>query len=71
MMIDISIFYLSPPLKRPEYLRVKLSDVPREIIKQYNLHAIAKNKVFDVIKVTNAMCSLPQAGILANELLEK
>ena len=29
---DLSNFYLMTPLKRPEYCRVKLTDIPDEII---------------------------------------
>ena len=36
MTMDISNFYLMTPLKRPEYIRVKLADMPDEIIKEYN-----------------------------------
>ncbi len=32
MMIDISNFYLMTPLKQPEYIHIKLSDIPEEII---------------------------------------
>jgi hypothetical protein len=32
MTIDISNSYLMTPLPRPEYLRLKLSDIPEEII---------------------------------------
>ena len=31
-MADLSNFYLMTPLKRPEYGRVKLTDIPDEII---------------------------------------
>lgn len=71
MTMDISNFYLITPLKWPEYLRVELSDIPREIIKQYNLHAISNNKGFVFIEVTKGMYGLLQAGLLANQLLEK
>ncbi|KAL7474369.1 hypothetical protein ACHAW6_000343 [Cyclotella cf. meneghiniana] len=37
MTIDIPNFYLMTPLMRPEYLRVKLTDIPAEIIKEYKL----------------------------------
>jgi len=37
MTMDISNFYLMTPLKRKEYLRMKLSDIPEDVIKQYNL----------------------------------
>ncbi len=29
------------PLKRPEYAKIKLSDIPEEVIKEYNLHQLA------------------------------
>ncbi len=38
MMMDISNFYLNSPLVRPEYIRIKTSDIPEEIINEYNLH---------------------------------
>ena len=38
---DIEIFYLNTPLKRPEYAKVKLSDIPEEVIREYNLQDIA------------------------------
>ena len=37
MTLDISNFYLMTPLKRPEYIRMKLSDIPLEIIEEYKL----------------------------------
>ena len=37
MMVDISNFYLMTPLTRPKYSCIKLSDIPDEIIKEYNL----------------------------------
>jgi len=30
--MDIANFYLMTPLKRPEYVKIKLSDIPEEII---------------------------------------
>ena len=32
MTMDISNFYLNLPLPRPEYIRIKISDIPEEII---------------------------------------
>jgi hypothetical protein len=34
---DISNFYLMTPLKQPEYAKIRLSDIPEEIIDKYNL----------------------------------
>jgi hypothetical protein len=71
MTMDISNFYLMTPLLRPEYIRIRLTDLPDEIIKEYNLQEKATAKGFIYIKVTKGMYGLPQAGLLANELLEK
>ena len=38
MTMDISHFYLTTPLKRPEYIRINIRDIPQEIIDEYNLH---------------------------------
>ena len=71
MTLDISNFYLMTPLPRPEYIRIKLSDLPDEIIKEYNLmEKVGKdNSIY--IEANRGMYGLPQAGLLANELLEK
>eukprot|EP00804_Cyclotella_cryptica_P026859 CCRYP_019906-RA/>CCRYP_019906-RA protein AED:0.37 eAED:0.37 QI:0/0/0/1/0/0/2/0/95 len=37
MTMDISNFYLMTPLLRPKYIRIKLSDLPGEIICEYKL----------------------------------
>ncbi|KAL7479776.1 hypothetical protein ACHAW6_005496 [Cyclotella cf. meneghiniana] len=37
MRMDLSNFYLITPLKRPKYIRIRLSDIPEEIIEEYKL----------------------------------
>jgi hypothetical protein len=71
MTMDISNFYLMTPLKRPEYIRVKLHDMPEEIINEYKLRDKANSKGHIFLEVNKGMYGLPQAGLLANELLEK
>ena len=41
MTADIKNFYLMTPLKRWEYIKLRLSDIPDEIVKEYNLKEIA------------------------------
>ena len=71
MCMDISDFYLATPLKRPEFVKLKLADIPDEIIAEYNLQkkATANGDVY--VRVQKGMYGLPQSGLLANELLEK
>ena len=43
MSTDISDFYLATPLKRYEYLKLSLRNIPEEIIQEYSLHDKAAN----------------------------
>ena len=38
LMLDIKDFYLNTPMKRYEYMRLKMTDIPDEIIKEYKLN---------------------------------
>ena len=71
MTIDIKNFYLMTPLKRPEYFRLKLSDIPQEIIDEYKLKEKATPDGWVYIKVCRGMYGLPQGGLIAQEQLEK
>ncbi len=37
-MLDVKDFYLNTPIKRYEYMRIKITDIPKEIIEEYKLH---------------------------------
>ncbi len=71
MTLDIKNFYLNTPMEQYEYVRIKLDDVPEEIIQQYLLQDKVDSKGYIFIKVQKGMYGLPQAGILAQNLLEK
>eukprot|EP00804_Cyclotella_cryptica_P030324 CCRYP_011861-RA/>CCRYP_011861-RA protein AED:0.29 eAED:0.29 QI:0/-1/0/1/-1/1/1/0/670 len=71
MTMDISNFYLNTPLKRPEYIRMKLSDIPEEIITEYKLSDLVEPDDCLYIIIVLGMYGLPHAGLIANELLEK
>lgn len=70
MTMDISNFYLNTPLTRPEYVRIQLIDIPDEIIDEYNLRTKATDGAI-YVEINKGMYGLPQAGLLANQLLEK
>jgi hypothetical protein len=71
MTMDISNFNLMTPLLCPEFIRLKLTDIPNEVIKEYNLKEKATKNGSIYIKAKRGMYGLPQAGLLANKLLEK
>ena len=71
MTIDIKDFYLMTPMDRYEYFRMKLDLFPQDIIDEYGLRdkVDADGNVF--CEVRRGMYGLPQAGIIAQELLTK
>jgi hypothetical protein len=40
VMVDIKDFYLNTPMKRYEYMRIKITDIHLEIIEEYKMHEI-------------------------------
>ncbi len=70
MCLDIDNFYLMAALDRYEYMKMPINLFPPWIIKQYGLH----NKIvggYIYLQMRKAVWGLPQAGILANKLLQK
>ena len=65
---DISNFYLGTPLDRPEFVRIKLADIPDEFIQEYDLTTYAHDG-WIYFKITKGVYGLKQAGKLANDLL--
>ncbi len=71
MTIDIKDYYLMTPMDHYEYFRIKLELFPPDIINEYGLHdkVDADGNIF--CEVQRGMYGLPQAGILAQDLLTK
>jgi hypothetical protein len=71
VMLDIKDFYLNTPMKRYEYMCIKITDIPEEIIKEYKMHEIVTEDGYVYCKIRKGMYGLPQAGIIAQELLQE
>jgi hypothetical protein len=71
IMMDIKDFYLRTPITRPEYMQIKITDILDEIIQQYNLMSLVTQDGYVYCKITRGMYSLPQSGIIVQELLKK
>ncbi len=69
--IDLKDIYLMTPMAHPKFMRMKLKALPVKIIELYKLNNKATNDGFIYIKIQKGMYGLPQAGILAQELLKK
>jgi hypothetical protein len=48
-----------------------LSDFPKDVIEQYNLTDLANKDGMVFVEIQKGMYGLPQAGLLAQELLEQ
>jgi hypothetical protein len=70
MYLDICIFYLTAALDYFEYMKMPLAVYLVWIKKQYNLDEHAHNG-YVYLCTKRAVWGLPQAGILANNLLQK
>jgi hypothetical protein len=71
MTMDISNFYLNTPLKHPEFIRMKISDIPDKIITEYKLHDLLEPEGFIYITIVLGMYSLRHAGLIANQLIKQ
>ena len=71
MTIDISNFYLNMPMKRYEYVRLNIKDIPGEVIEEYKLRDIATPDGWVYTEIRQGMYGLPQAGLIAQELIKK
>jgi hypothetical protein len=71
MTSDIKDFYFMTPMKHYKYFPMKINLFPQDIINKYNLHdkEDANGNMF--CEVRHGMYGLPQAGIIAQELLEE
>ncbi len=70
-MMDIKNFYLCTPMSQYKYMQLKLSDTPEDVIKHYKLLDIATLDGYVYWEIQQGMYGLPQAGIIAQELLAK
>jgi hypothetical protein len=64
--IAIKNFYLGTPMEDPEYVRIKITDIPEEFILEYGLAGMEDINGWIYFEIWWG-CS--QAGILANNLL--
>ena len=67
---DIKNFYLNTPLKKKEYIKLKLADIPQEVIQEYNLKSMSTKDESVYLEVSKGIYGLPRAGLLAQELIK-
>ena len=66
---DIRDFNLMKPIKSKEYIRLKLSGMPEDVVEHYSLKTKATKDGYIFIFIKLRMYGLPQDGLMAQELL--
>jgi hypothetical protein len=69
--IDLKDFYLNTPMNQPEYMRMKLSNLPPNFVKFYNLKNLTNDDGTIYVKIQKGAYGIPQVGTLAQNLLKK
>jgi hypothetical protein len=69
--IDIKNFCLCMPMSQYKYMRLKLSDMPEDVIEHYKLRVITTPDGYVYCEIRQGMYGLPQAGIITQELSAK
>ena len=71
MSIDIKTFYLNTPMARYKYISLKIAELPQDFIDEYKLHNKTTKYGYVYLELRKVMYGVPQAGILAQKILEK
>jgi hypothetical protein len=71
MTMDIKDFYLNTPMARYEYMQLRIADMLGNVIKHYNLRDKATPNGYIYCEIQKGMYGLPQAGIIAQQLLNE
>ena len=71
MTIDIKDFYLNTPMDQSKYMRLKLRNLPEREVQHYNLAEKTTRDGYVYVDIKRGVYGLPQAGLIAQQLLEK
>ena len=63
--INIKDFYRNTPMARSEYMHLKLSDLPENVISHYNLEEKVTTDGWAYAEIKRGMYGLPHAGLIA------
>ena len=66
--INLKSFYVDTPMPEPKYVCIKISDIPNKFNIEYKLTGLDCDE-WIYFKIRQGCYGLPQAGILANNLL--
>jgi len=59
MTINVKDFYPNTPMARPEFMRLKINDIPEIVIKQYKLRERATHDGYVYVQINKGIYGLP------------
>ena len=71
MTIDIKDFYFNTLMERYEYMRLKLAELLEYFVSEYKLQDKVTKDGYVYLENCKGIYGLPDASILAQQLLEK
>jgi hypothetical protein len=71
MTMDIKDFYINTPMASYKYMQLQIANMPDNVIKHYQLMDLTTPDRYIYCKIQKGIYSLPQAGTIAQQLLEK
>ena len=71
LLADLVNYFLASPMKRKEYMRVKIRHIPDDIIQRYDLQKIVTSDGYIYIRIDKGMYGLRNAAILAYDNLQR
>ena len=71
LIANVKNFYLNNDLPEPEYMKLHIHIIPKEIIDEYALHKILDENGWVYLDIVKGMYGLKQAGIISNMELTK
>ena len=69
--IDIKDFYLNTPMALSKYMRLKLIDLPENVISHYNPEEKVTTNGWVYVEIKQGMFGLPHAGLIAQQMIEE
>ncbi|KAL7479388.1 hypothetical protein ACHAW6_005121 [Cyclotella cf. meneghiniana] len=71
MTMGIANFYLNTPLKCPEFSRMGLINIPKDIIQEFKLFDLLNHDNYMYIRIVLGMYGRLHTNLIANKLLGK
>ena len=71
LTVDIKDSFLLSKMAKPEYMKIRIEEIPEDIVTRYKLSTFTDNRNFVHFKISKGMYGLKQAAIFAYDQLKR